>query len=106
MSDGVVAVDEVASLRPEIQAYPAAARDLTIDDEASFQGAATFLRRIKAVRETITRVFGPHIARAFAAHRALVADRQRLEAPLAEAERVLKAKLARFAVEEERRRAT
>ena len=98
--------DETVALRAEVQTLPDTARVLTIVDASSFQTGASLLRRIKALRAAITRVFGPPIARAFEAHRALVADRKRLERPLAEAEALLKANLAAFTIAEERRRAT
>ena len=43
--------------------------------------------------------------RAFEAHRALLDDRRRLDAPLADAEAILKRRLATFTLEEEQRRA-
>jgi len=46
----------------------------------------------------------PHITRAFEAHRALLDDRRRLDAPLVEAEILLKRKLAAFTLAEEERR--
>jgi len=105
MATNAIRPEERTPLQDEAHTLPAIVGALAIVDDASFQGAGRVLRRIKAVRDTITRLFAPHIARAFEAHRALVADRKRLEAPLAETERVLKAKLAAFTVVDDVRRA-
>jgi hypothetical protein len=101
----VITPDETTPLRAEVDTMPDTARALTIVDDRSFHTGATLLRRIKTLRDAIDRLFAPHITRAFEAHRALVADRKRLERPLAEAEAVLKAHLAAYTVAEERRRA-
>jgi hypothetical protein len=105
MPDLSVIPEDTALLRQELVTCPIAARELTIVDDASFHLAATFLRRLKAWRDAIDRRFALPIKQAFDAHRALVADRKRLEAPLAEAAAMLKAKLARFTLDEETRRA-
>jgi hypothetical protein len=104
MPETVAAKDET-TLRDDMTMVLATAGALILTDEASFQAGSALLRRIKAVRETIAAFFAPHIARAFEAHRALIADRQRFDGPLAEAERALKADLITFTEAEERRRA-
>ena len=105
MPERTLSPDDVSPIREDVQTLSTTVRALAIVDEASFQAAGTFLRRIKALRDTIAGLFGPHITRAFDAHRALVADRKRLDAPLVDAERVLKTTLAAFTIAEERRRA-
>jgi|SRR5579871_804506 len=91
-------------LRTEVDTLPGQVGALTIVDEPSFQHAAGLLRRLKALQDAIARVFVPHIQRALAAHRALVADRRRFEQPLRDAEAVLKSKIAAYTLAEERRR--
>src|SRR5262245_16305500 len=94
--------DALMPVRLEAQALPETVR--TVTDTASFTAASTLLVRVKGVRTTIERLFAPHVARAFEAHRALLADRHRLDAPLAAAEATLKQQLAAFSVAETRRR--
>lgn len=95
----------LAPVRADTGVYAEQARTLPIADEPTFTAAAAILVRIKGLRQTVAALFAPHVARAFDAHRALVADRRQLDAPLAEAEAILKRRLAGFtAAENERRR--
>ena len=98
------AILDVEPLRDEVTSLPDVVRQLAITDEATLAGAATILRRIKTLRTTIADLFRPHIARAFEAHRAVLADRHRLDVPLVEAEGILKRRIAAFTVAEEARR--
>jgi len=84
---------------------PETVRTLAITDDASFRTGSAVLQRIKTLRTTIARLFAPHVTRAVEAHRALLADRRRLDAPLADAEATLKQHLAAFTIAEEQRRA-
>jgi hypothetical protein len=95
---------DVAPLREEVSSVPDVVRRLIITDEASLTAAATVLRRIKTLRTTVADLFTPHIARAYDAHRALIADRQRWEAPVVAAETILKHAIAAFTAAEEARR--
>jgi DNA primase len=88
----------------EVESYETAASMLVVSDAATYTEAAEWLLGIKALRAKIAEFFAPHIQRAYESHRALTAARSEQDAPLAEAERVIKAKLGAFAAEAERRR--
>src|SRR2546430_11233037 len=96
---------EVHALDAEVQPLPERARQLAITDEPTFAAARLLLDRIKTLQQAVASLLDPHIRRAFEAHRALVADRRRLEAPLEDAEGILKRTLAAFLTTEEARRA-
>jgi hypothetical protein len=96
---------DLSPIRAEVGALPETARTMAITDEASFTAAGAILVRIKALRALVERLFTPHIKRAFEAHRALLEDRRRLDTPLAQAETILKQRVAVFSLEEEERRA-
>jgi hypothetical protein len=96
---------DLSPIRAEVGTLPETARSMPITDDASFRAAGAILVRIKALRALVERLFTPHIKRAFEAHRALLEDRRRLDTPLAEAETILKQRVATFTLEEEERRA-
>jgi len=96
---------DLSSIRAEVRTLPETARSMPITDDASFRAAGAILVRIKALRALVDRLFTPHIKRAFEAHRALLEDRRRLDTPLAEAESILKRRVAAFTLDEEERRA-
>lgn len=89
----------------EALAWPARARTLTIRDDATYTSAGAALVTIKDQRQQIADAYGPHIKRAHEAHKALLADQKAAEAPLVEAETILKAALSTYerAQEAERR---
>jgi len=77
------------------------ARALAIVDMPSYRRASELLLGIKALLERIADTFDPHIKRAFATHRGLLASKQATEAPLLEAERWLKGGLVAYDVAQE-----
>lgn len=104
MTTATSVINDVEPLATQVATLGEDVHRLSISDDATFQLAATWLQRVKALRDAVSQLFAPHIKRAFDAHRALVAERQRLDQPLVAAETVLKRKLADFTVVEERRR--
>lgn len=84
--------------------YPDQARALTILNTESYQAACEFLKGIKALREEIAETFDPHIKRAFDAHRALCKEKNDAQAPLTEAEGIVKRALVTYDTEQERLR--
>lgn len=82
--------------------YPNQARALAITDALSYAKACEFLQGLKALRAEIAETFEPHIKRAHEAHKALLKEKGDAEAPLAEAERIVKAALVTFSDEQER----
>jgi hypothetical protein len=98
--------EEIAPLRAEVLSVPDAVRQvMMITDRDSLTGAGALLRRIKGLRAAVEQLFGPHIKRACEAHRALLEDRRRLDAPLATAEDGLKRAIAAYTVADAQRRA-
>lgn len=81
---------------------PEQARAVRITDPASYERACDFLKGVKALREEISETFDPHIKRAYEAHRALCAEKKDAEAPLAEAERIVKNGLVAYDQAQER----
>lgn len=84
--------------------WPDRARALSILGSETYVEAGTFLKGIKALRQKIAETFDPHIRRAFEAHRALCREKQEAEAPLIDAEGILKRGLAAYDTEQERLR--
>ncbi len=82
--------------------FPDQARTIRIADDASYQQACDFLKNIKSMRTEIAETFEPHIKRAHESHKALVKERADAEAPLADAERIVKSALVTFDQEQER----
>lgn len=83
-------------------AFPDQARALRIADPATYQAACDFLKDIKAFRAQIAETFEPHIKRAHDAHKALLKEKSDAEAPMVEAERIVKASLVAYDQEQER----
>lgn len=111
MTVAELVVEQGAEVREEALSWPARASGLIVRDGPSYEQAGGLLKGIKALRQKIADVFNPHIQRAHDAHKALLKEKQDAEAPLAEAESILKRGLVaydqeqeRIRVEEERRR--
>lgn len=96
------------SLAVEAQTWAGRARGLVIADRESCLNASTFLRSIKGLRGQIQHWFEPHIEAAMetkrkadAARKALVDEKDRMEAPLVEAEGIVKRSLLLFEAKQE-----
>lgn len=85
----------------EAMTWPARAEALAILSADDYRQSAELLKAIKALRATIAETFGPHVKRAFDAHRALVAEQRAAEEPLTKAEAIIKGKLLTFEREQE-----
>lgn len=97
-------VDHGQEVKAEALAWPARAKALKVTDSASYTAAAETLQGIKALRGRIADTFDPHIKRAHEAHRALCKEKNDAEAPLLEAESLIKRTLSDYSVEQERLR--
>jgi hypothetical protein len=100
-------VDVIAGaveVRSEALTWPERAKTTVITDGVTYTAACELLKGIKALRAKIGETFDPHIKRAFDAHRALVKERSDAEAPLTEAEGILKRSLVTYDTEQERAR--
>lgn len=97
-------VDHGKEVTAEALAWPERARSLQVSDAATYTAAAETLQAIKALRGRIAETFDPHIKRAHEAHRALCREKNDAEAPLLEAETIIKRTLADYNAEQERLR--
>lgn len=86
----------------EALAWPDQARALTIHDVDTYAQGCALLLGIKDLRKKIAETFDPHVRRAHEAHKALVKEKADAEAPLTEAERILKGALTTYDQEQER----
>ena len=101
MASDLVMVDADGVIT-EALTWPERATTLTVTDNATYTLAGELLLGIKDLRKRIVETFGPHVKRAFEAHRALVAEQRTAETPLAEAERIIKDRLRNYDDEQER----
>jgi chemotaxis protein histidine kinase CheA len=92
----MVADIQIEEVRTAALDWPGKARALTIIDVPSYNGAAALLQGIKALRKQITEVFSPHVKRAHEAHKALVKEQADAEAPLTDAESIIKRGLVAY----------
>lgn len=106
MSTALVPTKE--ALDTEARSWAARARELQIVDRESCVNASTLLRSIKTLRNQVQAWFAPHIdaametkRKAEAARKALADERDRMEAPLVEAEGVLKRSLLAYEQQQE-----
>jgi hypothetical protein len=97
-----MALAEAGAIVSQAQTWPDRARAVVIIDSASCVAAAELLKAIKALRATIAETFDPHCKRAHDAHKALVAEKAQAEAPLTEAEGLIKRALAAYEQEQQR----
>lgn len=86
----------------EALSWPARAREARVVDAESYSRTAELLLGIKALKRKIGETFDPHIKRAFETHRGLTRDKAAAEAPLTEAERIIKDNLSQYDREQER----
>lgn len=96
-------------LEKESTTWAARAREVSIVDTESCKQASLLLRSIKGLRTDIANWFAPHIDAAMetkrtaeAARKALVDEKERMEAPLVQAETVVKRALLTYETEQER----
>lgn len=85
-------------------AWPAQARALKVTDGSTYQQAAELLVGIKALRGEVNETFDPIIADAHKAHKTACEKKRAADAPLLEAETILKRSMSDYNVEQERLR--
>lgn len=90
------------TVKNEALTWPQRARAAAITSIESYTAAAELLKAIKALRVKIAETFDPHVKRAHEAHRALVKEKADAEAPLTEAELILKRSLTAYDDEQRR----
>lgn len=99
------------ALETDSRSWAAKARGLQVVDRESCEHASLLLRSIKTLRAQVQAWFAPHIEAAMetkrkaeAARKALADERDRMEAPLVDAEGVLKRTLLAYEAKEEQAR--
>jgi hypothetical protein len=95
---------DAGAVRTEALSWPDRAKQTTVRDSITYNDACTLLKGIKALRLRIAETFDPHISRAFQAHRALTKEKADAEAPLSEAEAILKRAMVAYDDAQERLR--
>jgi hypothetical protein len=97
-------MERARKLETQALAWPVKAGNLIVRDQRSYDVAADLLGAIKVLRAEVNASYDPIIRKCHEAHRAAVAEKRRIEAPLAEAEDAIKRKVASFVRERERER--
>lgn len=92
------------TIREQALSWPEKARAAAVTDPSSYQSAGELLLGIKALRKQIDATFDPIIADAHKAHKTAVDQKRQVEAPLTEAETILKRALVAYDQEQERLR--
>jgi hypothetical protein len=104
MSEGTIVGDERIAVRTEALNWPDRARGLIVRDNATYTQGAELLRGVKALRQKIANTFDRHIAAAYGVHKGLVKEKADAEAPLTEAESIIKRALIAYTTEQDRLR--
>lgn len=100
----VVDNEQTAAVTERALTWPEQAQALTIVDGPTYARAAALLVDIKSLRKEVDAAFDPIIADANRAHKTACEKKRQAEAPLVDAERILKASMADYSVEQERLR--
>ncbi len=102
MTSSLELVDE-KTLNPEIEPWALNAGSLEAESQGGLEVARDYLQDIKALRTKIHEACDPVIDAAHGAHKAALAQRAQFEAPLIDAERVIKQKSATYIAAEEKK---
>jgi hypothetical protein len=111
MSTETALVQTKDSLETETRSWASRAHGLRVVDRDSCTNASLLLRSIKTLRSQVQQWFAPHLESAMevkrkaeAARKGLADEQARMEAPLIEAEAILKKNLLAFEQQQERER--
>jgi hypothetical protein len=98
---GRVRAEELEEVETQTELVVARAHELTITSDADYEAAGAFLvNEVKAVLKAIRETFDPIVKAANTAHKEALAQRKAHEAPLLEAERVVKAAMGTYHAEQ------
>lgn len=78
---------------------PEAAKGILVVDTESFEAAGNILKTIKSLRQEIDNTFDPIIKKAHEAHKEAIDQKKRADAPLVQAESIIKPRLASYHAE-------
>lgn len=93
---------QASEVKADALTWPERARALRITDGESYTRASELLLAIKALRKRAGEVHDPNIKRWLDGHRAALRDKADVEAPLTEAERVVKDAMVAYDREQDR----
>jgi hypothetical protein len=93
--------DDQREIEQMAMSIPAHAKALKIIDAASYQRGGELIVAIKGLRKQIDECFDPIVKKAHEAHKEAVAQKKKVEAPLVEAEGLLKPALAAWDTKQE-----
>ncbi|MBL7685943.1 MAG: hypothetical protein JNK65_07925 [Deltaproteobacteria bacterium] len=79
-----------------VVAVPDQARSILVTDDKSYAAAGEILLKIKDFQKEIDSSYDPIITRAYDLHKESIAQKKRVEAPLLEAEAILKPKMSEY----------
>lgn len=94
-------LNELQKLNSEAQELPLQAKSFRVTDLATYTKAGQLLLAIKSIRSKINASFNPIIKAAHAAHKTAMEEKKKIEAPVSEAEAIVKRELARYQMEQE-----
>jgi len=94
--------EDTKQLETQVMTVPEKARAIKIISNETYQKAGEILVEIKGLRKAVNKSFDPIISKAFAAHREAVAQKRKVEAPLAQAEGIIKPAMAAWDTDQER----
>ena len=95
---------EIKAVEEKTLTMPDKARAIQVIDDATFTQAGEFLKAVKALRGEVANTFRPLAKKAYDAHKAVLTEQKRIEAPLIDAEGIIKPIMAAYAQEQERKR--
>jgi hypothetical protein len=104
MADVLEFPAQAEAIKGQALTWPETARALRIVDAETYRQAGELLLGIKALRKRVADVHDPNIKRWLDGHRASLKDKADAEAPLTEAERIVKDGMLAWDREQERQR--
>ena len=100
----IIEMDEIKNVEVKALALPDQARQVRVIDNPSMEKANGLLTDIRAIRKEIQDTFKPLAEKAHQAHKAILEQQKKAEAPLVEAEGILKTQIKSYMDEVERLR--
>lgn len=99
--DAIETADKATDVTREALSWPDKVRALAIGDQETYTEAGALLQAIKALRREIDWTFDPIIKKAHEAHAEALGQKRKAEAPLAEAEVLLKRGIVAYDAKQE-----
>ena len=100
----ISSTDEERKLSTQVSDIEFKAESIVVNDDASYSEAATFVKEIKRMLKNVKEFFKPMKDQAHKAHAEICKRENEMTEPLANAEKILKASMGRFAEIQERKR--